>query len=105
MEARAEYLTRAYADVIAEPEALKRKLQPIRQHRGHETVDRWEALLGEGKINELAAALMSDHYDPAYAKSRAVHEPERIGTVRAESLDAEALAEAAKTVAGIVKSA
>jgi hypothetical protein len=33
-----------------------------------------------------------------------VHEPERIGTVRAERLDAEALVEAAKAVAGIVRS-
>jgi len=104
LEARAEYLTRAYADVIAEPAALRQKLQPIRQHRGHETVERWEALLAEGKMTELAAALISDHYDPAYAKSRAVHEPERIGTVRAERLDAEALVEAAKAVAGIVRS-
>ncbi len=105
LEARAEYLTRAYADVIAEPKALRQKLQPIRQHRGPEVVDRWEALLDAGQMTDLAAALMSDHYDPAYAKSRAVHEPERIGMVNAERLDAEALVAAAKAVAGIVRSA
>ena len=103
--ARAEYLVDAYADVIAEPEALKRKLQPIRQHRGHETVNRWEALLEEGRMTDLAAALMADHYDPAYAKSRAVHAPERIGTVAAESLDAASLDKAAQEVAEIVRSA
>jgi tRNA 2-selenouridine synthase len=56
-------------------------------------------------MTDLAAALMADHYDPAYAKSRAVHAPERIGTVAAESLDAASLDKAAQEVAEIVRSA
>jgi len=101
--ARAEFLTRAYADVIAQPDDLRAKLQPLRHHRGHETVDRWEALLDAGDHVALAEALMRDHYDPAYAKSRAVHTPHVLGTVTAERLDEDGLARAAAEIAALMQ--
>jgi tRNA 2-selenouridine synthase len=87
VEARAGYLLRAYADVIADPDRLAGLLQPLRERRGHGVVDGWLSLLAAGAHEELATALMVQHYDPAYAKSRAVHAPEIIADLSVEALD------------------
>ncbi|MBI1418846.1 MAG: tRNA 2-selenouridine(34) synthase MnmH [Limimaricola sp.] len=87
LEARAAYLTRAYADVIADREELARRLAPLRHIRGHATVDGWLKLLDAGHFNGLAAALMAEHYDPAYANSRRIEERTVLGTATAQSLD------------------
>jgi tRNA 2-selenouridine synthase len=88
VEARAAYLVEAYADVIADPARLADLLQPLRHHRGHGVVDGWLALLAQGAHRALAAALITDHYDPAYARSRAAHRPAVIGQAAAGRLDA-----------------
>ena len=88
VEARADYLVAAYADVIADPARLSDLLQPLRHHRGHGVVDGWLALLAQGAHRALAAALISDHYDPAYARSRAAHRPVVLGQAGAGRLDA-----------------
>jgi tRNA 2-selenouridine synthase len=85
--ARADYLVQAYADVIADPERLAGQLDPLRRFRGHGVVDGWLGLLAQGRHRDLAEALMVEHYDPAYAKSRAVHHPEVIAEVEAATLD------------------
>lgn len=93
---RAAYLTRTYADIIADPDRLIAQLQPLRAHRGHAIVDHWLALLQSGDLIGLATALMSQHYDPAYAKSRALHENPSLAQFQAKTLDAagqEALAD------------
>jgi tRNA 2-selenouridine synthase len=99
--ARAEYLVGEYADVIAAPEQLAALLQPLRQFRGHAVVDGWLALLSRGAHRDLAVALIEEHYDPAYAKSRAVHRPAVLAELRAGRLDAtgqEALAAQVETL-------
>lgn len=101
IEARAAYLTMAYADVIADTDDLRSRIQPIRQLRGHEVVNKWEALLSAGDHLGLAKALMEDHYDPAYAKSRATHDAKVLGTVRAEVLDTDGIAALARAVAAL----
>jgi len=88
LAARAAFLTQAYADVIVRPEAVAEKLQHLRRIRGHDVVDRWMALLHAQETRELATALMVDHYDPAYAKSRRIDEREVLAEIRVETLDA-----------------
>ena len=102
VEARAKYLVGAYADVIVDPERLAGMLQPLRYHRGHAVVDGWLALLARADHRGLAEALMVEHYDPAYAKSRAVHAPEVVATVRAERLDAAGVEALAAQVEAVV---
>lgn len=85
--ARAAYLTQAYCDVIADPAGLTARLDALRQFRGHAVVDGWIALLGAQDFNGLSRALIDQHYDAAYAKSRAAHDPIIAGTVRVETLD------------------
>ena len=74
--ARAEYLAQAYDDILSDAAGLREKLAPLRYHRGHEMVDRWEALIDAGDRLALCRALAEDHYDPAYRSSMRAHVPE-----------------------------
>ena len=100
--ARAAYLAEAYHEVIADPEALAQKLRPLRRLRGHEVVDHWITLSAEGRLVDLSAALMVDHYDPAYAKSRRIDTRQILAEVTAEALDEAGLTRAADQIAGIM---
>ena len=85
--ARANYLANAYREVISDADKLAEKLAPLRRLRGHAVVDRWISLSNEGALVELSHALMVEHYDPAYAKSRRIDERTVVGTVEGASLD------------------
>lgn len=95
LPARAAYLTEAYADMVADAGALRERLDLLRRLRGAEAHARWLELLEAGEYHTLASALMAEHYDPSYVKSRAAHDRPLLGTVRAETLtppDRDALA-------------
>ncbi len=96
---RAEFLAREYEDVSADPARLSYLLDQLRAHRGHEVVDGWQTLLAERRMVELSAALMQQHYDPAYARSRAAHDPQVSAHVAAETLDEAGLERAADRIA------
>jgi len=101
-EARSAYLGQAYADVLADPERLRSNLAPLRQFRGHEVVDRWFALIAANDKSGLTRALMQDHYDPAYAKSRLSIGADCLAQVDAGALDGPALDRAAEAVVAIL---
>ena len=99
LPARAAYLAEAYADMIADPEELRARLDTLRPLRGHAVVERWLALLRAGDFTALAAALMEEHYDPSYARSRAEKDPNLIGVIEAETLDTDGRDRAADEIA------
>ncbi len=72
LDARARYLADAYADVSANSVGLTAKLEILRRHRGS-LVDGWLALLNAGEFEQLARALMDEHYDPTYRSGRTKH--------------------------------
>ena len=102
MVARAAYLATAYREVIEDPEIVTEKLEPLRRLRGHATVDRWIALSAEGALVELSHALMVDHYDPSYAKSRRIDEREVLSEVSVDTLDDAGQERAADGIAAAV---
>lgn len=71
LAARAEYLTRAYGDLIADPEALASVIERLRPAHPGERIAEWLALVPRGSFAELASGLMQHHYDPRYEKHRA----------------------------------
>lgn len=70
LDARANYLARTYSDLTADSAELNRTLELLRPLQGAARVSEWRTLADEGRFEALAAALMSTHYDPRYAKSR-----------------------------------
>jgi tRNA 2-selenouridine synthase len=93
LEARCHYLRAAYADILADDAQLTVKLNALRVHRGHAVVEGWNGLIAAGDKLGLTRALMLEHYDPAYDKSRRAlgHVPEAsltLGDLGAASLDA-----------------
>jgi len=87
MAARAAHIAQDYRAQLDDTEGFIAKLQPLRQFRGHAAVDRWADMLRAGDRIGLVTALMQDHYDPTYAKSRAEKSPEVMATLRSETLD------------------
>lgn len=103
LSARANFLTQAYADVIADPDAVENRLSHLRRVRGHGVVDHWINLLRTGEFTALATALMVDHYDPAYAKSRRLDEREVLYSIQVETLDTDGQEIAADTILDALK--
>ncbi|ROU01213.1 tRNA 2-selenouridine(34) synthase MnmH [Histidinibacterium lentulum] len=99
LPARAAYLTAAYRDLWTDAARLTAKLNRLDRLRGRDTVERWLALLEEGRMTELAAALMADHYDPAYTKSRQKIGARTVATVTTGALDEAGLDTAADKLA------
>jgi tRNA 2-selenouridine synthase len=70
LSARAEWLTRAYADVTADPRELAARIAALGPYQSRETIAEWQALATAGDFAPLAARLMQEHYDPRYAKTK-----------------------------------
>lgn len=100
--ARAQYLTRAYADMVADTARLARVIDLLKPQHAQEVIAEWQAMAGAGAFADLAEGLMTRHYDPRYAKHRARMEVP-LTEVEAGPLTAEALPEAAARVAGAVQ--
>ncbi|GAB1361096.1 tRNA 2-selenouridine(34) synthase MnmH [Rhodobacter sp.] len=100
-EERARYLTRAYADMIADPERLTRTVDQLRPYQPAQRIEAWLAMIAAGAFAELAGGLMEWHYDPRYARNRARIGGQAIG-ITAPSLEVEALPELAARIAGHV---
>lgn len=100
--ARAQYLTRAYADMVQDPVRLAGVIDQLRPVHAQEVIAEWQAMAGAGTFAALAEGLMTRHYDPRYAKHRA-RMAVPVAEVEAGPLTATALPEAAARVAAAVR--
>ena len=89
--ARAAFLASAYADISATPDQLCHQLDLLRPIRGHALVDAWQRLAAQGAFTDLAHALITEHYDPAYAKARQRNDVSTAHRVAVDDLDDAAL--------------
>ncbi len=69
-QTRAPYLLSAYEDIIADGKAAGEAIERLRPFHAKEAVAEWRAMAEAGHWRSLAEALMREHYDPAYARSR-----------------------------------
>lgn len=93
--ARAEYLARAYVDMVEDAGKLTAVIDRLRPLHAAAVIEDWHRMVAAGAHVALADDLMARHYDPRYLRHR-----ERIGaaqeTVAVEGLgpqDLEALAD------------
>ncbi len=91
LAARAEYLSRAYADMTADRAGLAAVIDRLRAAHSAETITRWQAMAASGDHQPLAAELMEQHYDPRYVKQRSLTGAASARVVEADSLLPEAL--------------
>ncbi|WIY25315.1 tRNA 2-selenouridine(34) synthase MnmH [Parasedimentitalea psychrophila] len=101
--ARSRYLVRAYDDILSDADKLCRKLEPLRAHRSNAVVDLWFELIAAGDKAALTEALMVQHYDPSYAKSRQTAAARVLAEVQVAELDAEGLAGAADQITKLMQ--
>ena len=88
--ARAAFSARVYADIAANADALEAALGRLPPHHSKETIAGWKAMARDGQVEPLAAALIADHYDPAYRRMSARRDRPVLGRVEmAEVSDAE----------------
>ncbi len=101
-EARAAYLCRAYADLVADTAGLTERLTRLTALQGRDRVAAWVGLAEAGDHKALAAELIRHHYDPRYAKARARRDGASV-TVDADRLDEAGIEQLADRVADIVR--
>ncbi|WP_425409189.1 tRNA 2-selenouridine(34) synthase MnmH [Hyphococcus sp.] len=70
-EARADFLLNTYADNVCQNGAAGKAVDRLSQFHSRETIDQWRGLADAGQFRTLALALMRQHYDPLYNRSRA----------------------------------
>jgi tRNA 2-selenouridine synthase len=99
---RARYLTRAYADIIADPATLDSILGKLPIHHGREQRAEWRALADAGAYEALAASLIERHYDAAYDRSRRTDRRPCLARIELDHLDADSLRRAAARIAQTV---
>ncbi|MFW5881542.1 MAG: tRNA 2-selenouridine(34) synthase MnmH, partial [Roseicyclus sp.] len=100
LAARAAFLAGEYAGLAADREALVARLDGLRPLAGHGTVDVWLELLAEGRLTDLAQALVSQHYDPAYGRLRRDDDGPVVARIGLPDLGPEARAGAAREILG-----
>jgi tRNA 2-selenouridine synthase len=69
LQARVDFLIEDYDHLVQDAEGLCRTLHSLRELRGGDTVERWQALARQGDFAALVHELLSLHYDPGYMKS------------------------------------
>ncbi|KFI28587.1 selenophosphate-dependent tRNA 2-selenouridine synthase [Haematobacter massiliensis] len=98
--ARADYLIRAYGDLVADPGRLAAIVESLRPFHPAARLADWQALVLRGAWRELAAELMLHHYDPRYNRHRA-RMGEGVTEVRVEALGPEAIVSLADRIAAL----
>lgn len=69
--ARARYLASAYQDIVDDKARLGKTLDKLSTYHPAERVKEWQGMADAGQMEDLASALMAEHYDIRYAKARA----------------------------------
>jgi len=70
LASRAQYLTRAYADLVLDRDKLESRINALRGFHAREQIEEWLKQAADGDHVALARTLMERHYDPRYAKSQ-----------------------------------
>jgi tRNA 2-selenouridine synthase len=101
LAARADYLTRAYADLVEDGARLAGVIAQLRPMYAAEVIEGWQAQAAAGDHAALAEGLMARHYDPRYEKHRARMQVP-VQEFATETLDAAGLASLADRLAAAV---
>ena len=96
---RARYLVTAYSDIVESRPALDLALTQLPVHPGRKRLLAWSELADAGRFAELADAIIEQHYDPAYERSRRMDQHPLLQKIELSSLHPDHQQEAARTIA------
>lgn len=69
LPARVDFLLDDYAHFVTDTDAFCERLSALREQRGAAVVERWQAQARAGALPEVVEELLTQHYDPGYARS------------------------------------
>lgn len=69
LQARVDFLLEDYAHFLQNPELLAERLHLLTELHGRKVIASWCDLAQHGEWQALVAALLTQHYDPAYRRS------------------------------------
>ena len=69
LEERVELLMEDYAFFAQDPEQFCNRLTTLIEARGKVVIEQWQSLVRSGHIRQVVEELLSQHYDPTYARS------------------------------------
>ena len=101
LAARARYACENYAPLIEKSGAIENALSRLKPFHAKDRIEEWRQLFAEREYEALAAALMREHYDPRYCKSRRQGES-AISVISLNGLEPADLALAAREIAGAI---
>ncbi|MFN6980939.1 MAG: tRNA 2-selenouridine(34) synthase MnmH [Brevundimonas sp.] len=101
MGARVGYVVDQYGTIGSDVEALEDALRRLPRHHSRALIETWRNLAREGKLAVLVEGLMTDHYDPAYRRSRS-NAGQCLGDVEMTSMTSSDFDTAAQIVASLV---
>lgn len=96
--ARAAYLARIYTDMASNPADLTTAIDRMSGYHGDKIIAGWRALAEANDHAALAAALIEQHYDPAYRRASRKHPRTELGCVELADLSAESQERAADAI-------
>jgi tRNA 2-selenouridine synthase len=93
LETRVSSLLGDYRHYLENPESLVEHLKSLYRFHGATTLGLWNALIKEGKFEELVTDLLVRHYDPSYMRATSRHYPNlaKAPRIQLSSLSPEAL--------------
>ncbi|MGI9423396.1 MAG: tRNA 2-selenouridine(34) synthase MnmH [Hyphomicrobiaceae bacterium] len=100
---RSKYLIEMYADLTRSDTQLAARVEDLRQYHVRNTIESWLELASRGAYQELATALMTQHYDPLYDRQRRKRADEPVYVAELQNLDDATLAQAAADIAAFVR--
>lgn len=83
---RARYLVSAYDDIVLDREKLDQVLKTLPLYPGKKRLAAWSELADAGDFAGVAEAVVEQHYDPAYVRSRRIKERPRLAKIELVSL-------------------
>ena len=105
IEARADYLVRAYPEVIADRSLLDQVLSRLEVYPGRKQLANWRTLADSGEYAELVRQVVERHYDPSYASFHKHDNRPKLGAIALSALDDVAQLEAAEQIVRMMRDA
>ncbi|MDE0308013.1 MAG: tRNA 2-selenouridine(34) synthase MnmH [Albidovulum sp.] len=103
LKERARCLVRSFPDIVEDSARLKEILGKMRKLHSGKTVDHWFNLYDNGRYEAFAKELITNHYDPRYARQRSRDEIGPVEKFTLSSTSADGLEAAAPDLARTIR--